>query len=251
VSELRIGWVRITSKDPPLRVDARLAEDKPTVESGYGGWEEVPRPRRRPLTTFTARPGLHLSLSILLDGWRRQQSVERQISQLERMGGAGPSGSMQAADGEPPQLKIDARGGHVPYQGRTWVIAEIAWGDALMNKNGDRVRQQATLSLIEYVEDVHLQERSAASRRQSSAKRRKKKAGAPTKRVTVKRSAKSKKAPTGQSARASTPEWGAGEDLASIAARELGDAERWVEIAALNGIRDPRAMTPGQVIRLP
>jgi nucleoid-associated protein YgaU len=32
---------------------------------------------------------------------------------------------------------------------------------------------------------------------------------------------------------------------------ELGDASRWVEIAHLNGLRDPRATTPGKVIRLP
>jgi nucleoid-associated protein YgaU len=39
--------------------------------------------------------------------------------------------------------------------------------------------------------------------------------------------------------------------LLAIAARELGDADRWVELAELNGLRDPRAITPGQVIRLP
>jgi nucleoid-associated protein YgaU len=42
-----------------------------------------------------------------------------------------------------------------------------------------------------------------------------------------------------------------GEDLLSVAARELGDASRWHEIADLNGIRDPRAITRAQVIRLP
>jgi nucleoid-associated protein YgaU len=31
----------------------------------------------------------------------------------------------------------------------------------------------------------------------------------------------------------------------------LGDARRWREIADLNGIRDPRAITVGQVLRLP
>jgi nucleoid-associated protein YgaU len=41
-----------------------------------------------------------------------------------------------------------------------------------------------------------------------------------------------------------------GDTLTSIAARELGDVTKWVKIAALNGIRDPRALTVGQVIQL-
>ena len=44
---------------------------------------------------------------------------------------------------------------------------------------------------------------------------------------------------------------GLGDDLLSVAARELGDADRWVEIAQLNGIRDPRTIAEGQVLRLP
>lgn len=236
-----VGWVTITSADPPLEVTARLADERPNVDSGYGGWEEVARPRRSPLTTFTSRPGLHLTLPVLLDEWTSGRSIERQISQLERM--ALPT----AADGEPPRVRIAATGGAIPYKGRTWVIAELAWGDALMNDYGDRVRQQATLSLIEYVEDVHLTERSAANRRRSKAKITRKKVGAAQKRVTVKRSSKKLRA----GARAAADEWGAGEDLLTIAARELGDADRWTEIAELNGLRDPRAMKPGQVIRLP
>ena len=42
-----------------------------------------------------------------------------------------------------------------------------------------------------------------------------------------------------------------GDDLSRIAAELLGDWERWTEIAAMNGIRDPRNVTVGQVIRIP
>lgn len=43
----------------------------------------------------------------------------------------------------------------------------------------------------------------------------------------------------------------AGETLAAIAARELGNASRWREIADLNGITNPNRVTVGTVLKLP
>lgn len=239
----RVGFVRLTSADPPLRVVARLWEERPNVESGYGGWEEVERPRRKPLTTWKSQPALRLTLPLLLDRFRSGLSVEREISQLELM--AQPS----ASDGEPPQVRIATTGAALPYQGRTWVVADLAMGDALMNASGNRVRQQVTLTLLEYVEDVYLAQRSAANRRRRKAQRGKRKRGAATKRLVAKRSSKARRA--GSLRSGESDDFGSGEDLLTIAARELGDAERWVEIAELNGLRDPRAISPGQVLRLP
>jgi LysM repeat protein len=42
-----------------------------------------------------------------------------------------------------------------------------------------------------------------------------------------------------------------GDTLSAIAARYLGRASRWPEIARLNGVRDPRMLRVGQVLRLP
>lgn len=42
-----------------------------------------------------------------------------------------------------------------------------------------------------------------------------------------------------------------GRTLAEIAADELGDPERWTEIAELNGIRDPRSVAVGTELFLP
>jgi hypothetical protein len=242
--QIRSGWVRVYTVDPPLSVLARLGQDRPDVSQGYGGWQEVERPRRSPITTFKAPPGLHLTLPLLLDGWATGTVVEADISRLERMGLA------SGANGEPPKVKLQGRGQALPYQARTWVLDTITWGDALMNKNGDRVRQQATLSLLEYVEDVHLQERSPANRRRSKAKAAHKKPGAAHKRIQAGRSSKQK---AGSATRSTvvSPDFGAGESLSDIAARELGDASRWPEIAKLNGLRDPANVSPGQVLRLP
>jgi hypothetical protein len=241
-----VGWVRVFTNDPPLSVVARLAEDRPNVEAGYGGWDEVVRPRRSPITTWRASPGLRLTLPILLDGWEDDVSVEPQISRIQQMG------RPVASDGDPPRVRIEATGSAIPYTGRVWVVTELAWGDALMNARGNRVRQQVTLSLLEYVRDVYLAERSAANRRKKKKATAKKRSGAKSKRIVAKRSAKPKPKAKAQAVLGSTvDEYGSGEDLLTIAARELGDADRWVEIAELNDIRDPRTVLPGQVLRLP
>jgi hypothetical protein len=242
----RVGWVRISSKDPPLSVTARLAEERPNVESGFGGWEEVARPRKSPITTWQGSPAIRLTLPILLDGWARNVSVEGDIRDIQKMG------RPVAENREPPHVRIEATGSAIPYLNKVWVISELSWGDALMNKRGNRVRQQVTLSLLEFVHDVYLTERSAANRRRRKKAAAKKKGGARAKRHVTKRSSKPKPKPKSLSfAAAVDDEFGTGEDLLTIAALELGDADRWVEIAELNGIRDPRAVTPGQVLRLP
>lgn len=240
-----IGWVQIRSADPPVTLQARLSADKPNVDAGYGGWAEVTRPRRRPLSVWIGSPGLRLTLPILFDRFRDGVSVERQIAQLERL--ATPT----ASDGSPPHLKFSARGAAVPHQARTWVIDTLTWGDALMNANGNRTRQQVTLSLLEWIADIRVRENSPAKLARARTKAVKTKSGAANKRVVAShaRIVKSKTSLLASSTSAST--FGDGDDLLSIAARELGDANRWIEIAQLNGLRDPRAISAGQVLRMP
>jgi hypothetical protein len=249
-TEIRLGFVRVSSTDPPLSVTCRLAEERPDLTSGWGGWEEVPRPRRSPITTWKGSPGNHLTLPVLLDAWAAGSSIERDVSILDQMG------RPVAADGNPPRLTVTARGNAVPGQARRWVIDTVTWGDALMNANGDRVRQYATLELLEYVDDVYLQDRAAANARRAKAKVPVKAKGAAKKRVVAKKAKKpvAKKKALGIGTNRATitaNEWGSGESLVDIAANELGDGNRWIEIAELNGLRDPRAIQPGQVIRLP
>lgn len=255
-----LGWVRIRSVDPPLTITARLSADRPNIDQGHGGgWTEVARPRRSTLSIWNGQPAYRMSLPILLDRFRDQLSVEREIAWLVRL--ASPS----AADGQPARVRITAKGAAVPGQSRTWVIDGLTWGDAAMTKNGNRSRQQVTLSLLEYIADVRVD--SAALRQRQKAAGPKTSQGAAQKRVIAAHgrltthpttAPSSRTSPSGLSATAAlsgspppTTPFGTGDDLLSIAARELGDANRWVEIAQLNGIRDPRSIVPGQVIRLP
>jgi hypothetical protein len=240
-----VGFVTVTSHDPPVQVTARMWQDRPTIDAGYGGWNEIARPHRPPITTWGSPPGLRMTLPLVLDGWRAGATVEGQVSQLERLG------RPTASDGRPPRLTVRSPGSAIPHQDRTWIVSDLQWGDALMNDDGNRVRQQVTLLLLEYVEDEYLVERSAANRARKKAAP-KRKAGAPAKRVVAKRRTVriAHKAATFATT-VTAGQFGLGEDLLAIAARELGDADRWHEIADLNGLRDPRSITPGQVIRLP
>jgi hypothetical protein len=236
------GWVRVSSSDPPVSLTVRLGDGRPDVTAGYGGWAEVARPRRRPLTVWTGSPGLRMTLPILLDGFLDGRSVERDIANLEKLS------LPTAADGAPPRIRLVARGGAVPHQDRVWIVDSLAFADgAIMNKAGDRTRQPATLSLLEYIADVRVNEKSSTTQARNAAARAKSKAGAAPKRVIAGKG----KAKSSHKRDASSSTFGDGEDLLTIAARELGDADRWVEIAQLNGLRDPRAIVQGQALRLP
>jgi hypothetical protein len=237
-----LGWVRIDSIDPPVTIVARLGDARPDVTAGYGGWTEVARPRRRPLSIWTGAPGLRMSFAIVFDGFRDRQSVEAQIAALERL--ATPTSSFH----QPPRVTLTARGGMVPHQDREWVIDSLTWLDgATANWKGNRTRQAATLALFEWVPDVPLHSVVPSKKQRAKKARAKTKPGASHKRHVVHR----KKTIVHRSARTDDADFGQGQDLLTIAALELGDAERWPEIAQLNGLRDPRATTPGQVLRLP
>jgi len=105
---------------------------------------------------------------------------------------------------------------------------------------------------LEYVSDDLLDKRSPAKKHRAKRARKtgkNRKKGAVNKRHASKAKHKSKAAR--HASRAGEPIAYDGEDLLSVAARELGDATRWVEIAQRSGIRDPRAIKRGQIIRLP
>lgn len=239
---MSLVFVRFQCDDPPTDLSVLLGADRPDVSSGYGGWEEVTRPKRSTVTTWAGQPARRLALSVLFDNFVDGRSIEADLRVLERM-------ALPRPGGQPPAVKVSAPGGVIPpfYEGMTWVVDAISWGDALMNTAGNRVRQAAVVTLLQYITDDLLQISPAKKRRATKNRKTGK---------TTKKGAKSKRQASGASRKPKSKGRSAavvfdGEDLLSVAARELGDANRWHEIAALNGIRDPRAITRAQVIRLP
>lgn len=220
--------VTVWSEDPPIRV-ALIKGDGAWVPTAPPGWQEVARPRDLALTEWDGRSPMRVSGPFLFDGWSEGKSVEPDIRNLERMLG------IAAGAPEPPVVLFDAEGSvphdHTASPFLEWVIDDVEWGDALGESNR-RMRQEGTITFLQYVEDERLARQSHAQRHRKRHKKHRKgkgKKGAHAKTYTVR----------------------PGDTLSSIAARLLGNANRWREIAKLNDIRDPRNVKPGRKLKLP
>lgn len=189
-----------------------LLGDGPPKPTGYTGWEAVERPKRVPMTDWIKGDALRLSLPILLDGFREDRSMQQSVTRLENM-------ARKKGTKRPPTIQVS---GPVPHSDRIWVLEDLDWGDLYRNERGVLVRQAATLSLLEWVKGDVL-----------GGAQRAREAG-----------------PLGPAALRYNVR--VGDTLMKIAARKLGDAKRWQEIAELNNLRDPRRKLPNNLqIQLP
>lgn len=219
IDRLSRGFIRIRSTDPDITVTVRLGEGGADLTGGFGGWAEVQRPRRIAFTEWQGLSPYRMSVPVLFDGFADGMSVEEDIRKLERM-------AIPARKGfPPPTLRID---GAVPKTDLTWVVESLDFGDSIRDQNGkgflDRVRQAITINLLHYESpEGSIIVKGAASIRQERGKKRS------SRPYTVKRD----------------------DSLTRIAARKLGSAKRWKEIAELNNIRDPDKITIGQRLKMP
>jgi hypothetical protein len=117
----------------------------PKIVGGEGGWNMVQRPRRTSLTQWGGRDPYQMDVPILFDGWRLQESVEREIRVLQLM-------SIGSDLNQPPTVTID---GALPVVGATWVITSFDWGDEVFwsqTPRGQffRLRQDAVVHLLQF-----------------------------------------------------------------------------------------------------
>jgi hypothetical protein len=220
------GWVRLEAEvDEALALLCRLGDGNVDLTSGVGGWEEVDRPGRTPISRWRHRVSLRVDVPLWIASADRT-SIEPQIEVLTALAGRGP----RWVEAEPPHLIFDT-GGVSPWDAQTypdqlWVIDALSWGTNLLyNSAGNRYRQDVTVTLLQFVDDVAIPDQSLAKRRQTRGK------------FKVPKTYHVKK----------------GDTLVSIARRELGSVDRWLEIRKLNpGARtDPRVeLKPGTVLRL-
>ena len=146
----RPDHIELVAPGRNLRFSARLGESSSTPSGAVGGWEVVPRPRRRPLTAWRGTPEpQRLSVPTLIDGFPNE-SVEDDCNTLMVMGG------LHGSDRQPPELIL--RGG-VPYNvdrrpTLRWVIESLEWGAYTLRPDDDaRVRQAVTINLMVPEED--------------------------------------------------------------------------------------------------
>jgi LysM domain len=201
-----------------LAVRAYMGEEAPTMGGGYGGWEMTARPRRVSITTWPGHDPLQMSLALRLDGWIDNRSIEGDCRNIERM-------ALPPRDyTEPPSVFVSRPAPHPEVE---WKIQELLWGESLRARDGDRRRQDVTLSLLQFIDTDRVQTTTAAERARNA--QRSVQASATSRTYTVKD----------------------GDTLGAIAETHLHSWTRWSEIADLNDIRDPLAIRPGDVITLP
>lgn len=187
----------------------------PSRSDGLGGWQEVPRERNTALPEYTGASVPKVDITVLLDGWP-DTSVQRDIDWLMNLG---------RRDGT--QTPVFTVVGPVYLSGQKLVIGTgIDFGQfERRSRDGALVRQELTLHCWKY--------RTADVLTSSSAKKRKKHDGG------------------GKQSHPKTYTVRKGDTLSKIAAKVYGKASDWHRIADANGIRDPRHIKVGQVLKLP
>lgn len=201
----------VTPNRAPKRF--HLGLDMPARSDGLGGWQEVPRPRRKSLTEYVGPAVDKLDLSLQCDGFPHT-SVQADVNWLADLGGRDGNQS--------PVFRVT---GPVWMSGQLFVLNSLDWNDFIRDANtGVLVRQNLTLHCWKY---------EAASSVIS---------GSPAKKHSGKSSGSSH--PNTYTVRA-------GDTLQKIAARFYGSSSDWHKIAAANNLRDPNYLKAGQVLKLP
>ena len=63
-------WSGSARTTRPITLTAKLSGTRPNVDAGYGGWQEVARPRRSPLSIWTGAPAFRVSCLCCSTGGR-------------------------------------------------------------------------------------------------------------------------------------------------------------------------------------
>lgn len=154
--------VTIVSSSPAARVTALLGPAGAVLSGGYGGWNEVARPRRVALTIWGGHSPQKMTMELIFDDFIDGGSVEPQCEAIEKMA------KSPAPAKQPPIVTVS--GSALPAQGQ-FLIADVKWGDFLRRGDGKRVRQLVTLELSRYVKDTKLREQKASARARAKVKK--------------------------------------------------------------------------------
>lgn len=207
-------YVTVQAWAVQLRFTCMLGPDGMKITGGLGDWEEVMIPRDDPYSQWTGRHLYTATLDLMFDGWAlKRHSIEPDLKALDALA-TRMSGTLH-----PPHLRI---WGPIPKSGLSWVITGIDYGDVIRDpKSGNRIRQAATVSLLEYRdEDTVVRSQHVVHKAKTSTKYK------------VKR----------------------GDTLKSIAAHHLGNSNKWQHIEKANkglrGWRIPHKFV-GKTIKVP
>lgn len=202
-----------------------LAGVPATPDLGNGGWSIAQRPKRVAATEWIGLDPIVMQVPSLLDGFAKNRSVERDLYRLETV-----LRSPTKATKQPAVLTIK---GPIPFASPNvrWVLAGMDYGDQeRRSSDGARIRAFFTLTFMQYIPaDVLVKVKASPAKEAQERNATNGNATPSSKSYTIK----------------------AGETLWGVAQWHLGNGSRWTEIAELNGIRDPKRVRAGTVLRLP
>jgi hypothetical protein len=205
----------IRSADKRHTLTAPLGPTQPEITDGRGGWTEVARPRKPAIAEWEGPALVKGTLEIILDAWRTGGTTTRAQAVVNALAPLSPKS-------EPPTVYVYG----VPQIPSTipWLVQSVTWTDWLERHDGQPARVTVSFELLE-------RRFGEVVTRTSAAKRSAGRHGTPAKTRTyvIKK----------------------GDTLSSVAARMLGKASRWPEIAKLNGLRSSQPIKVGYKLRLP
>jgi len=176
-------------------------------------WEEPPKSKGKPELQFTNQSMKKLTMELFFDTYEQGEDVRTHTARVARLMNV----CIGTGDGKrPPRVEI-AWGGSsddFPFIG---VLESLKQQFVLFLPNGTPVRARLSVGFKEYLKP------------QDDARQCPKRNSFPVRTHTVE----------------------AGESLASIAASEWRQPERWRQIAEANGIDNPRLLAPGRELVLP
>lgn len=210
--------------------------------TGSYSWTAIDRPAQKGFVEYTATQLTQLTLPLLLDRADTGDSVENECNMIHSWRYPTPGRR------EPPPLQVT---GPIDTAGITeWVLLTPVWKTAIRRADFQRTQQELELTLVEasFI-DRTFQAPTWTAQQQIAASSSAASAATPSLAALP---------PDLLSQLAAIPagSWSSyvvkiGEDLQSIAAKQLGDFRLWQVVAQLNGLRDPTSVSPGHVVRLP
>ena len=214
-------YARFTQVDPRGQSVLVLLGDGYPKWTTKGGWQFTGRTRRTSMTEYIGDDPYQMVIPCILDGYSTNTFVEGPLESLRRM-----MTNIVGPRREPALVRVT--GAAIPLSNVNWVIQTIDITSEIRREDGPRIRAEFDVTLFQYVAPDIL---VSSSRPPSPAAAAQTRNGSPVQQRTY----------TVRS----------GDTLSAIASRLLGNAGRWGEIASLNGIRDPRTLRIGQVLRIP
>lgn len=212
--------VQVRSKDGRYVLTGMSGPEPAETTEGRGGFEEVPRNRRPPITQWVGSGARKTTVTLWVDAWAAQKSIESTLTVVDGLAPPVPAAEPS------PVFVVGAPGipSTVP-----WVIQGVTISERLRLPNGRTARAQVAFDLLEWRPGDVVVVRPSATKR------------------SVVRHGK----PTAGKPRTYTVH--AGDTLSKIAAKCLGKSSRWPEITLANGskIRNPNNLKAGTVLRLP